>query len=147
MTHLSEPACHALLLLFQSHPQRSRILPTAFLLQRARGVLRSCQTLYFLQKTVVLSVNFLPHFSSIDLVDACSFGKFDALVIPGGAKGAETMSQSVAVQNLVQDYIKQDKIVAMICAGKVIFCTHPLSDRHLLQELSLHSLRNLADSL
>ena len=67
MTHLSEPAYHALLLLFQSHPQRSRPLPTTFLLQNARGALRSYLTLYFLQKTVVLSVNSLPQFSSIDL--------------------------------------------------------------------------------
>jgi putative intracellular protease/amidase len=43
--------------------------------------------------------------------------KFDVLVIPGGAKGAETMSTSSAIQDLVREYIKKKKFVAMICAG------------------------------
>ncbi|KAJ7349673.1 class I glutamine amidotransferase-like protein [Mycena albidolilacea] len=42
---------------------------------------------------------------------------YDALVIPGGAKGAETMSTNLTVQNLVRDFLAQDKIVGMICAG------------------------------
>ena len=43
--------------------------------------------------------------------------KYDLLVIPGGAKGAETMSKSPAVQELVRRYIKERKFVGMICAG------------------------------
>ncbi|KAF8555784.1 DJ-1 [Imleria badia] len=43
--------------------------------------------------------------------------KFDALVIPGGLKGAETLSQSTEVQTLVREYYEGNKIVAMICAG------------------------------
>jgi hypothetical protein len=42
---------------------------------------------------------------------------YDALVIPGGATGAETMSTNPTVQNLVRDFLAQDKIVGMICAG------------------------------
>ncbi|KAJ7800695.1 class I glutamine amidotransferase-like protein [Mycena olivaceomarginata] len=42
---------------------------------------------------------------------------YDALVIPGGAAGAETMSTNPTVQNLVRDFLAQDKIVGMICAG------------------------------
>jgi putative intracellular protease/amidase len=42
---------------------------------------------------------------------------FDALVIPGGVKGAETLSQKSSVQALVQDFYKSKKVVAMICAG------------------------------
>ncbi|KAI6021789.1 class I glutamine amidotransferase-like protein [Pisolithus microcarpus] len=43
--------------------------------------------------------------------------KYDALVIPGGLKGAETLSQSTEVQTLVREYFDAGKIVAMICAG------------------------------
>ncbi|KAI6006963.1 class I glutamine amidotransferase-like protein [Pisolithus albus] len=43
--------------------------------------------------------------------------KYDALVIPGGLKGAETLSQSTEVQTLVREYFNGGKIVAMICAG------------------------------
>jgi putative intracellular protease/amidase len=43
--------------------------------------------------------------------------KYDILVIPGGAQGAATISKSAAVQELVREFIKDDKIVGMICAG------------------------------
>jgi len=43
--------------------------------------------------------------------------KYDALIIPGGLKGAETLSQSTEVQTLVREYYEGTKIVAMICAG------------------------------
>lgn len=43
---------------------------------------------------------------------------FDALIIPGGAKGAETISKNPAVQALVREYLAQDKLVGMICAGE-----------------------------
>lgn len=43
--------------------------------------------------------------------------KYDALIIPGGLKGAETLSQSSEVQTLVREYYEGNKIVAMICAG------------------------------
>ncbi|KAJ7849589.1 class I glutamine amidotransferase-like protein [Mycena leptocephala] len=44
---------------------------------------------------------------------------YDALVIPGGAKGAETMSTNPAVQGLVREFLANDKIVGMICAGSL----------------------------
>ncbi|KAJ7154590.1 class I glutamine amidotransferase-like protein [Mycena filopes] len=44
---------------------------------------------------------------------------YDALVIPGGAKGAETISTNSTVQSLVREFLKQDKIVGMICAGSL----------------------------
>ena len=43
--------------------------------------------------------------------------KFDLIVIPGGAKGAETMAGSSVVQHLVRRYIQEGKYVGMICAG------------------------------
>jgi protein DJ-1 len=42
---------------------------------------------------------------------------FDALIIPGGAKGAETIAGSKDVQALVRAFIDQKKVVGMICAG------------------------------
>ncbi|EGN92510.1 hypothetical protein SERLA73DRAFT_191001 [Serpula lacrymans var. lacrymans S7.3] len=45
--------------------------------------------------------------------------KYDAIIIPGGAKGAETISKSSPVQHLVREYYKHNKIVAMICAGSL----------------------------
>jgi hypothetical protein len=47
--------------------------------------------------------------------------KYDILVVPGGAQGAATISKSAAVQDLVREFVKQDKIVGMICAGASSF--------------------------
>ena len=43
--------------------------------------------------------------------------KFDLLVIPGGAKGAETISTNSPVQHLVRQFLDEGKFVGMICAG------------------------------
>ncbi|KII91196.1 hypothetical protein PLICRDRAFT_89532 [Plicaturopsis crispa FD-325 SS-3] len=51
---------------------------------------------------------------------------FDLLVIPGGAKGAETMARSTVVQKLVIDYIAAGKLVGMICAGSMAALTSRL---------------------
>jgi len=45
--------------------------------------------------------------------------KFDVLIIPGGARGADTISKSFPVQHLVRKYLDQKKIVGMICAGSL----------------------------
>src|SRR4051794_33723911 len=47
--------------------------------------------------------------------------KYDLLVIPGGAKGAETISGSKHVQALVREYLNHEKYVGMICAGQQQF--------------------------
>ncbi|KAI0646564.1 DJ-1 [Trametes meyenii] len=52
--------------------------------------------------------------------------KYDLLVIPGGAKGAETISSSSPVQHLVREYIKAEKYVGMICAGSLAALTSGL---------------------
>ncbi|KAF8188937.1 DJ-1 [Mycena galopus ATCC 62051] len=59
---------------------------------------------------------------------------YDALIIPGGVKGAETMSSNVAVQSLVRDFLAQDKIVGMICAGSLT----ALSAKLVRQPLTSH---------
>ena len=43
--------------------------------------------------------------------------KFDVVIIPGGAKGAATISECSGVQTLIKDHLDQGKIVGMICAG------------------------------
>ncbi|GAA5891321.1 hypothetical protein JCM6882_004656 [Rhodosporidiobolus microsporus] len=44
---------------------------------------------------------------------------FDAVYIPGGAKGAERLSQDPGVQELLQQFWDQQKLVACICAGSL----------------------------
>lgn len=44
---------------------------------------------------------------------------FDALVVPGGAKGAETLSKNQMVQTYVAEFFDQKKLVGMICAGEI----------------------------
>lgn len=41
----------------------------------------------------------------------------DLLVVPGGAKGAETISQNVVVQRLLSKQYQTKKLIGMICAG------------------------------
>ncbi|KAH9077895.1 class I glutamine amidotransferase-like protein [Lactarius deliciosus] len=49
-------------------------------------------------------------------LSASSVGEYDAIIVPGGAKGAETMSQSPLVQTLIKGFYEQGKYVGMICA-------------------------------
>ncbi|KAG8927820.1 hypothetical protein FRC02_007739 [Tulasnella sp. 418] len=58
--------------------------------------------------------------ADIDLRDLEKPREYDALIIPGGAQGAETLSGSSVVQQLVQDYYKSGKLVGMICAGSLV---------------------------
>jgi hypothetical protein len=51
------------------------------------------------------------------VAELCIQDKYDILVVPGGAQGAATISNSAPVQDLVREFIKDDKIVGMICAG------------------------------
>ncbi|KAF7343024.1 Glutathione-independent glyoxalase DJR-1.1 [Mycena venus] len=62
---------------------------------------------------------------------------YDALVIPGGAKGAETMSKNTAVQSLVRDFLAKDKIVGMICAGSQAALTAKLARQPLTSHPSV----------
>jgi len=48
--------------------------------------------------------------------------EYDAIVIPGGLKGAETISQSPFVQSLVKTLYENGKLVGLICAGKRSDC-------------------------
>ncbi|PCH44868.1 DJ-1 [Wolfiporia cocos MD-104 SS10] len=64
---------------------------------------------------------------------------YDLLVIPGGAKGAETISQSSPVQSLVRGYLKEGKYVGMICAGSMAAQTAGLPKQPLTSHPSVKS--------
>ncbi|KAJ6623653.1 class I glutamine amidotransferase-like protein [Mycena sp. CBHHK59/15] len=73
-------------------------------------------------------------------------GSYDALIIPGGAKGAETMSTNAAVQALVRDFIQAGKIVGMICAGSLTALTSKLVRQPMTSHPSVKShLENAFD--
>ncbi|KAG6809600.1 hypothetical protein H0H92_015602 [Tricholoma furcatifolium] len=69
-------------------------------------------------------INIMPDFylSSHD----CGPEHYDLLVIPGGAKGAQTMSNNEIVKRLVRQYIDSNKTVGMICAGSLAALTSGL---------------------
>ncbi|KIM33862.1 hypothetical protein M408DRAFT_325439 [Serendipita vermifera MAFF 305830] len=58
--------------------------------------------------------------TTLDAVLAQQGKVYDAIVIPGGAKGADTLSQSEAVQKLVKAQYDGGKLVGMICAGSLV---------------------------
>jgi protein DJ-1 len=62
-------------------------------------------------------VNILPDINFVE--SECGPDKYDALIIPGGAKGAETLSKSQAIQRLIRAYLEKGKVVGMICAGSL----------------------------
>ncbi|CAA7266301.1 unnamed protein product [Cyclocybe aegerita] len=80
-------------------------------------------------------VRILPD-SYLDLAH-CGPDKFDLLVIPGGAKGAETMSNHPSVQELVKKYIESNKLVGMICAGSLAAKTSKLPKQPLTSHPSV----------
>ncbi|KAF8902523.1 class I glutamine amidotransferase-like protein [Gymnopilus junonius] len=67
----------------------------------------------------------------------CGPDIFDLVVIPGGAKGAETMSKHPSVQELVRRYIERNKLVGMICAGSLAAKTAKLPQQPLTSHPSV----------
>lgn len=54
-------------------------------------------------------------------------GDYSIVVVPGGAKGAATLSESNAVQSLLQKFEKDGKFVGAICAGSLAIKTAGLA--------------------
>ncbi len=42
---------------------------------------------------------------------------YDAVIIPGGARGADTLAGHPSVQELIRRYVERNKLVGMIFAG------------------------------
>lgn len=47
-------------------------------------------------------------------------GDFDALILPGGSKGAENLSKSQRLESLIKKADKESKIIAAICAAPAV---------------------------
>ncbi|XP_047496070.1 Parkinson disease protein 7 homolog [Penaeus chinensis] len=76
------------------------------------------------------------------LDDVAGKGPYDAIVLPGGLKGAESFGQSAAVKTLLTDQQKAGRVIGAICAapavsltalgigeGKKVTCYPALKDR------------------
>lgn len=51
------------------------------------------------------------------------------MVVPGGAKGADTISQNESVQRTIKEQFSSGKLVGMICAGA--FLSHNLKPQQI----------------
>ncbi len=61
----------------------------------------------------------------VTLVADCTWSEispdaFDVLVIPGGAGGTDTLSETDAVLDALRHFDRQDKWIAAICAGPLV---------------------------
>ncbi|KAH8829140.1 hypothetical protein DL96DRAFT_1596823 [Flagelloscypha sp. PMI_526] len=72
---------------------------------------------------------------------------YDVLIVPGGAKGAETISQSAQVQQLVREYLESNKYVGMICAGSLTALTAKLPTQPLTSHPSVQNQLDKGKSL
>jgi protein DJ-1 len=50
-------------------------------------------------------------------------GDYSIIVIPGGAKGAATLSESKSVRSILKKFEQQNKFVGAICAGSLAIKT------------------------
>ncbi|KAF8957536.1 class I glutamine amidotransferase-like protein [Flammula alnicola] len=67
----------------------------------------------------------------------CGPDMYDLLVIPGGAKGADTMSKHPSVQEVIRRYVERNKLVGMICAGTLAAKTAKLPKQPLTSHPSV----------
>lgn len=52
--------------------------------------------------------------------DPAEATRFDALVVPGGLGGVQTLRQDESVKQAVREFMQAGKIVASLCAGPVV---------------------------
>ncbi|OAK98316.1 DJ-1 protein [Phaeosphaeriaceae sp. SRC1lsM3a] len=64
------------------------------------------------------NIRIVPDFPSISAIPVQPLHKYcDILILPGGGPGAKTFSTTKAVLDLINDFAKEGKWVAAICAG------------------------------
>ncbi|KAG0713361.1 Protein/nucleic acid deglycase DJ-1 [Chionoecetes opilio] len=56
----------------------------------------------------------------MSLEDAVAKGPYDAVVLPGGLKGAENIAQSPKAKALLQEQEKADRVIGAICAAPAV---------------------------
>lgn len=90
-------------------------------------------------------VKIIPDLRLPDLAGGKALEEYDAIVVPGGNKGAEIISSNEDVTKLIGAFFGKGKIVACICAGEVtaakelIFCSY-----YILQDRWQRRQRGLA---
>lgn len=84
-----------------------------------------CHLISVCEKQVVGSHNI--KITSDYLLDEVCLSSYDGIVIPGGMPGAEIISKSKKVINAITDMMKNNKLVASICASPaVVLARHNL---------------------
>jgi protein DJ-1 len=61
------------------------------------------------------------------LDDAKQKGLYDAVVIPGGLKGAENLAASNKVAEILREHEKAGKLISAICAGPTVLKAHGIA--------------------
>lgn len=64
-------------------------------------------------------VKIIPDLRLPDLAGGKALEQYDAIIVPGGVKGAETISQNDDVTKLLSAFAGKGKVVAAICAGSL----------------------------
>jgi putative intracellular protease/amidase len=74
-------------------------------------------------------VKIIPDLRLPDLAGGKALEEYDAIVVPGGNKGAETISANEDVTKLISAFYGKGKLVACICAGES-YVSVPVSSSH-----------------
>lgn len=78
----------------------------------------SCKISDVRLNSMTRNIRIVPDFPSISAIPVQPLHKYcDILILPGGGPGAKTFSTTKAVLDLINDFAKEGKWVAAICAG------------------------------
>ncbi|XP_011430131.3 glutathione-independent glyoxalase DJR-1.1-like [Crassostrea angulata] len=58
------------------------------------------------------------------LAEASKSAPYDVVVLPGGANGAKNLAASAEVRNLLETQVKNNKLVAAVCAAPIALVSH-----------------------
>ncbi|KAJ1851349.1 hypothetical protein LPJ73_003064 [Coemansia sp. RSA 2703] len=78
--------------------------------------------------------------------DSIKIATYDCVVVPGGAQGAETLSQNDQVKSILAEFHARNKVVAAICAGSLAIKSAGIQDK-VPQPLCLTSHPSVRDQL
>ncbi|KAJ2745746.1 hypothetical protein GGI20_001916 [Coemansia sp. BCRC 34301] len=78
--------------------------------------------------------------------DSANIAAYDAVIVPGGAEGAATLSKNPRVCAMIADFYAQNKLVAAICAGPLAVKAAGIQAKA-AQPLSLTSHPSVKDQL
>lgn len=71
-----------------------------------------------LSKNIISTHNL--HFEVDDVIDNVDYKEFDALILPGGMPGTTNLENSAYVQEAIDYFMQNKKIIAAICAAPMI---------------------------